>query len=86
MTRKTSARRVVRNGRKASRSGEPRASKLANEWLTVDEFCAEMRITRRTYERWRRRGCGPQEQRLGGEKGPIRIRRWIDEWLAGDAA
>jgi len=52
-----------------------------DEWLTVDEVCAELKISRRTFDRWRALGTGPKAKRLGGSGG-IRIRRsWLDEWL-----
>jgi excisionase family DNA binding protein len=65
-----------------------RASRIAqsDEWLTVDEVCAELRITRRSFERWCRLGKGPRVKRLAGN-GPIRIKRvWLNDWLEGDAA
>jgi excisionase family DNA binding protein len=52
-----------------------------DEWLTVDEICAELKISRRTFDRWRALGTGPRARRLGGN-GPVRVRRsWLDEWL-----
>ncbi len=58
----------------------------ADEWLTVNEFCAEHKISRRTFDRWRRVGKGPRAERLAGN-GPIRIKRsWINQWHDGDAA
>ena len=54
---------------------------VRDEWLTVDEVCAELKISRRTFDRWRALGTGPKAKRLGGSGG-IRIRRsWLDEWL-----
>jgi hypothetical protein len=35
----------------------------ADEWLTVDEVCAELRIGRRTFERWRTLGVAPRATR-----------------------
>jgi len=52
-----------------------------DEWLTVDEVCTELKISRRTFDRWRALGTGPKAQRIGGH-GPVRVRRsWLDEWL-----
>ena len=52
-----------------------------DEWLTVDEVCAELKISRRTFDRWRAVGTGPKAKRLNGN-GPVRVRRsWLDEWL-----
>ena len=53
----------------------------AEEWLTVDEVCTELKIGRRTYDRWRRLGKAPRAVRLAGN-GPLRTRRsWLEEWL-----
>ena len=52
-----------------------------DEWLTVDEVCTELKISRRTFDRWRALGTGPKSQRIGG-RGPVRVRRsWLDRWL-----
>jgi excisionase family DNA binding protein len=52
-----------------------------DEWLTVDEVCAELKISRRTFDRWRALGTGPKSKRIGGT-GPVRVRRsWLDQWL-----
>ena len=54
---------------------------MRDEWLTVDEVCTELKISRRTFDRWRALGTGPQAKRLGGN-GPVRVRRsWLDQWL-----
>ncbi len=51
-----------------------------SEWLTVEEVCAELKINRRTFDRWRALGTGPRTQPIGGH-GPLRIRRsCLDEW------
>jgi hypothetical protein len=59
----------------------------ADEWLTVDEICDELKISRRTFDRWRQLGVGPRCERLGGH-GPLRSRRsWIESWaFSGSAA
>lgn len=50
------------------------------EWLTVEEVCAELKISPRTFYRWRAQGTGPRSKRIA--KGGVRIRRsWLDEWL-----
>ena len=62
-----------------------RASRTAGtpgggEWLTVEEVCTELKISRRTFDRWRALGKGPRSKRIGGD-GPVRVRRsWLDEW------
>ncbi|MGW5680333.1 helix-turn-helix transcriptional regulator [Nonomuraea sp. NPDC003754] len=62
----------------------PRPTK--HEWLTVEEVCKELRISRRSWDRWREQGTGPKSVRLAGN-GPIRIRRdWLDAWLNAQVA
>ena len=63
-------------------AAQPRHARAErDEWLTVDEVCAELKISRRTFDRWRALGTGPKAKRLGGG-GPVRVRRsWLDEWL-----
>jgi len=54
--------------------------RVQDEWLTIEEVCTELKISRRTFDRWRALGTGPRCTRLGGT-GPIRIRRsWLDDW------
>ena len=58
-------------------------SRMRDEWLTVDEVCTELKISRRTFDRWRALGTGPRAEPLGGH-GPLRIRRsWLDKWADG---
>jgi predicted DNA-binding transcriptional regulator AlpA len=45
-----------------------------DEWLTVEEICTELKVSRRTFDRWRATGTGPKCERLGGH-GPLRSRR-----------
>ena len=53
---------------------------LQDEWLTVEEICEELKISRRTFDRWRAIGIGPKCEPLGGH-GPLRSRRsWIAAW------
>jgi excisionase family DNA binding protein len=48
--------------------------------LTVEEVCAELKISRRTFYRWRALGTGPRSKRIA--RGGVRVRRsWLDEWL-----
>ena len=57
------------------------ASAERDEWLTVDEVCTELKISRRTFDRWRALGTGPRCKRLAGN-GTVRIRRsWLEQWL-----
>jgi excisionase family DNA binding protein len=54
---------------------------VRDEWLTVDEVCTELKVSRRTFDRWRALGTGPRAKRLNGT-GPVRVRRsWLEEWL-----
>ena len=56
-------------------------SSRGDEWLTVEEVCDELKVSRRTFDRWRAQRTGPRSVRLGG-KGPLRVRRsWLEEWL-----
>jgi excisionase family DNA binding protein len=56
-----------------------------DEWLTVEEVCRELKIGRRTFERWRTLGKAPRAVPLAGN-GPLRIRRsWLDEWMEAGA-
>lgn len=55
-----------------------------DEWITVEEFCTEVKITRRTFDRWRAKGEGPRFIPLGGH-GPLRSKRsWVDSWALGE--
>lgn len=61
----------------APRSARPEK----DEWLTVEDICTELKVSRRTFDRWRALGTGPRCKRLAG-KGGVRIRRsWLEEWL-----
>jgi excisionase family DNA binding protein len=52
----------------------------ADEWLTLDQVAAELKISRESLYRWRRRGTGPPSIRLPG--GTVRIRRSaLTAWL-----
>jgi predicted DNA-binding transcriptional regulator AlpA len=51
-----------------------RARTERDEWLTVEEVCTELKISRRTFDRWRALGTGPKSKRIGGS-GPVRVRR-----------
>lgn len=54
---------------------------VQDEWLTVEEVCTELKISRRTFDRWRALGTGPRCKRLAGN-GTVRIRRsWLEQWL-----
>jgi excisionase family DNA binding protein len=79
-TYRRSTRRAVSRRRLAA-SSRP----TADEWLTVDEVCTELKIGRRTFERWRALGTAPRAKRLAGN-GPLRIRRsWLDDWMEDGA-
>jgi hypothetical protein len=43
--------------------------------------CTELKVSRRTFDRWRALGTGPRCKRLAGN-GTVRIRRsWLEQWL-----
>ena len=59
----------------------PAAHVVPDEWLTIEEVCTELKISRRSFDRWRAQGTGPRVKHLAGN-GSIRIRRsWLNEWL-----
>jgi len=74
------------HGRRPTNSHPGRTARGAgDEWLTVDEVCAELRIGRRTFERWRTLGVAPRATRPT-RNGPLKIkRRWLDEWAEDGA-
>jgi excisionase family DNA binding protein len=62
-----------------------RGAVTPDEWLTVDEVCAELNIGRRTFERWRTLGIAPRATRPT-RNGPLRIKRsWLEEWAEAGA-
>jgi excisionase family DNA binding protein len=53
---------------------------VRDEWLTVEEVCTELKISRRTFDRMRAIRKAPPCKKVGGG---LRIRRtWLEEWLA----
>ena len=61
-------------------SSRTATNRSGGEWLTVEEVCAELKISPRTFYRWRALGTGPRSKRMAG--GCVRVRRsWLDEWL-----
>jgi excisionase family DNA binding protein len=57
---------------------EPRRL-VPDEWLTPDEICTELKISRRTWDRLHASGEGPRFKKVGRE---IRVRRsWLETWL-----
>jgi excisionase family DNA binding protein len=59
----------------------PKRPARSDEWLTVEEVCDELKVSRRTFDRWRAQCSGPRSVRLGGS-GPVRVRRsWLEEWI-----
>jgi predicted DNA-binding transcriptional regulator AlpA len=74
------ARATSRRNHVATSQQPSSSSPSADEWLTVEEICTELKISRRTFDRWRARGTGPRCEPLGGH-GPLRTRRsWLDAW------
>jgi predicted DNA-binding transcriptional regulator AlpA len=50
-----------------------------DEWLTLEEAAAELKVARSTFYRWRQRRVGPKSSRL--PNGEVRIqRRWLTEF------
>jgi Helix-turn-helix domain len=79
----------TRRSRPACEPANSRAGRTArgagDEWLTVNEVCAELRIGRRTFERWRTLGVAPRATRPT-RNGPLKIKRsWLDEWVEDGA-
>jgi excisionase family DNA binding protein len=61
-------------------SSRTAGNRSGSEWLTVEEVCAELKISSRTFYRWRAQGTGPRSKRIA--RGGVRVRRsWLDEWL-----
>lgn len=53
-----------------------------DEKLTVDDVCAELKISRSTFYDWRQKRRGPRCIRL--PNGALRVRRHdFDDWLSG---
>lgn len=49
-------------------------------WMTIPEFCAEIAISRSTFDDWRAKGRAPKCLRL--PNGALRIKRTdFDDWL-----
>jgi hypothetical protein len=82
----TGGTRQSRPAREPANSHRRRKARDAgDEWLTVDEVCAELRIGRRTFERWRTLGVAPRATRPT-RNGPLKIkRRWLEEWAEDGA-
>jgi hypothetical protein len=72
-------------GQRANARRAASSALAADEWLTVSEVCTELKIGRRTFERWRSLGTAPRAKRLAGN-GPLRVRRrWLNEWMEDGA-
>lgn len=53
----------------------------SGSWMTVEEFCAELQISRSTWNDWRVKGRAPACIRL--PNGSLRIRRSaFENWLS----
>nr|WP_051105816.1 helix-turn-helix domain-containing protein [Parafrankia discariae] len=73
------ARRQPAGRRVINRTGKQSSQ---DEWLTVADVTAEVRVPRSTFYRWRQMGLGPRSVKL--PNGDVRIRRsWLDAWLNG---
>ncbi|WP_201296759.1 AlpA family transcriptional regulator [Nocardiopsis sp. FR26] len=57
-----------------------RASEHTHSWLTVDDVCAELGVSRSTFHDWRAKRRAPKCTKL--PNGSLRIRRSdYDRWL-----
>ncbi|WP_433868444.1 helix-turn-helix transcriptional regulator [Saccharopolyspora sp. CA-218241] len=55
-------------------------TRRSGTWMTVTEFCAEMAISRSTFDDWRAKGRSPKCIRL--PNGSLRIKRAdFENWL-----
>jgi excisionase family DNA binding protein len=53
---------------------------MAGAWMTLEEVCDEIGVSRSTIDKWRAKGKGPAWRRL--PSGRLRIRRQdLDAWL-----
>lgn len=52
----------------------------SSDFISVDELCAALDIDRATLYRWRRKGIGPAEIKLGRQKVLFK-REDVDKWL-----
>jgi len=69
-------------GRRAGKATTAISDRDPNEKLTVEDVCAELKISRSTFYDWRQKRRGPRCIRL--PNGALRVRRRdFDEWLAG---
>lgn len=67
--------------KRAADSGIATAGTPGTEVLTVEEFCAEMKVSKDTFYHWRKVGTAPVCHRL--PNGDLRIQRVDrDNWLA----
>jgi predicted DNA-binding transcriptional regulator AlpA len=68
--------------RQARRGTAPASGHRRDEKLTVDDVCAELKISRSTFYDWRQKRRGPRCIRL--PNGALRVRRHdFDDWLTG---
>lgn len=53
-----------------------------SSWITVDQFCEELQISRYTFYDWRKKGCAPRCTKL--PNGSLRIRRTdVEKYMTG---
>jgi excisionase family DNA binding protein len=53
---------------------------MAGAWMTLEEVCEEIGVSRSTLDKWRVKGKGPTWRKL--PSGRLRIRRQdLDAWL-----
>jgi len=54
------------------------------EWLSVNELCVTLGITRSTFDRWLKKGEVPPYRRLPSGKllfHPADVQEWLDQFL-----
>ena len=53
---------------------------MVGDWMTLEDVCEELGVTRSTIDKWRAKGKGPLWRKL--PSGRLRIRRVdFDAWL-----
>lgn len=67
-------------------NGAAAPARRRSEWLSMEDFCAELGVSRFTAYKWS--SAGPESGKFPSYRrlpnGTIRIRRdWFEEWLDG---
>lgn len=60
--------------------GAPATTTKSSTWLSVEQVCDTLGVSRSTWDKWVSKGCAPRAKRL--PNGSLRVfHRWLDEWL-----